>query len=249
MLTLIAIIAVAAVIVLWIISTQRKLVVLDENISNAMSQIGVQLSSRFDALTALLDLTEGYAKHESETLIETIKSRRSVITAKSTPDDVLRQEGIITEALGRIAMVAEQYPELKANQSYIKTMDAVQTYENMVRTSRLIYNDSVTKLNREIRMFPVSLIADAYLFIVFIIHAYIVLPVIVQILHFPAVHMGFAYFLTTSKGSFYRGPSLEIFQFGSDKSGSFSGLNMLKINHLVCCSVQFHRYPGFKIID
>lgn len=155
----IAIIVIAAVIVLWVISTQRRLVVLDENISNAMSQIGVQLSSRFDALTALLDLTKGYAKHESETLIETIKSRRSVITAKSTPDDVVRQEGIISEALGRIAMVTEQYPELKANQTYIKTMDAVQTFENMVRTSRLIYNDSVTKLNREIRMFPVSLIA------------------------------------------------------------------------------------------
>jgi len=157
--TFIAIVAIAAVIVLWIISTQRKLVVLDENISNAMSQIGVQLSSRFDALTALLDLTKGYAKHESDTLIETIKSRRSVITAKSTPQDVLRQEGIISEALGRIAMVTEQYPELKANQTYIKTMDAVQTFENMVRTSRLIYNDSVMKLNREIRMFPVSLIA------------------------------------------------------------------------------------------
>ncbi len=157
--TFIAIIAIAAVIVLWVIATQRKLVVLDENISNAMSQIGVQLSSRFDALTALLDLTKGYAKHESETLLETIKSRRSVITAKSTPDDVTRQEGIISEALGRIAMVTEQYPELKANQTYIKTMDAVQTFENMVRTSRLIYNDSVTKLNREIRMFPVSMIA------------------------------------------------------------------------------------------
>ncbi|NLT96419.1 MAG: LemA family protein [Clostridia bacterium] len=155
----IVIIVIAAVIVLWVISTQRKLVTLDENIDNAMSQIGVQLSSRFDALTALLDLTKGYAKHESETLIETIKSRRSVITAKSTPEDVLRQEGIISEALGRIAMVTEQYPELKANQTYMKTMDAVQTYENMVRTSRLIYNDSVTKLNREIRMFPVSLIA------------------------------------------------------------------------------------------
>jgi len=157
--TFIAIIMIAAVIVIWAISTQRKLVVLDENISNAMSQIGVQLSSRFDALMALLDLTKGYAKHESETLIETIKSRKSVITAKSTPDDVLRQEGIITEALGRIAMITEQYPELKANQTYTKTMDAVQTFENMVRTSRLIYNDSVTKLNREIRMFPVSMIA------------------------------------------------------------------------------------------
>ncbi len=157
--TFIAIIAIAVVIVIWIISNQRKLVVLDENISNAMSQIGVQLSSRFDALTALLDLTKGYAKHESETLIETIKSRRSVITAKSTPNDVLRQEGVISEALGRIAMVTEQYPDLKANQNYIKTMDAVETFENMVRTSRLIYNDSVTKLNREIRMFPVSMIA------------------------------------------------------------------------------------------
>lgn len=155
----ISILVIVVVIVLWIISTQRKLVVLDENINNAMSQIGVQLSSRFDALTSLLDLTKGYAKHESETLIETIKSRRSVITAKSTPDDVLRQEGVISEALGKIAMVSEQYPELKANQTYIKTMDAVETFENMVRTSRLIYNDSVTKLNREIRMFPIFMIA------------------------------------------------------------------------------------------
>lgn len=158
--TLITIIVIIGVFILWIISTQRKLVVLDENINNAMSQIGVQLSSRFDALTSLLDLTKGYAKHESETIIETIQSRRSVITAKSTPDDVQRQEGIISEALGRINMVAERYPELKANETYIKTMDAVQTFENMVRTSRLIYNDSVTKLNRQIRMFPVSLIAS-----------------------------------------------------------------------------------------
>ncbi|WP_242966453.1 LemA family protein [Clostridium sp. BSD9I1] len=76
-------ITIVSVIVLWTISTQRKLAMLDENISNAMSQIGVQLSSRFDALTALLDLTKGYAKHESETLIETIKSRRSVMTSSN----------------------------------------------------------------------------------------------------------------------------------------------------------------------
>ena len=143
----------------WVMSTQRRLVVMDENINNAMSQIGVQLSSRFDALTALLDLAKGYAAHESQTLIETIKSRRSVITAKSTPQDVLQQEGVISEALGHISMVAERYPELKADKGYAKCMDAVDSYEKMVRTSRLIYNDSVTKLNREIRMFPVSLIA------------------------------------------------------------------------------------------
>jgi hypothetical protein len=72
--TFITIIVIVAVIVLWTISTQRRLVVLDENISNGMSQIRVQLSSRFDALTALLNLTKGYAKHESETLVEKIKS-------------------------------------------------------------------------------------------------------------------------------------------------------------------------------
>ncbi|NMB97901.1 MAG: LemA family protein [Clostridiaceae bacterium] len=157
--TSIAVIAIVAVIVLWAISTQRKLVVLDENISNAMSQIGVQISSRFDALMTLLDLTKSYASQESETLIETIKIRRKLITAKSSPQDVLCQERIISEALGRIAIVTEQYPELKANQTYIKAMGAMETFESMVRTSRLIYNDSVTKLNREIRMFPVSVIA------------------------------------------------------------------------------------------
>ncbi|MHC1694826.1 MAG: LemA family protein [Eubacteriales bacterium] len=56
-------------------------------------------------------------------------------------------------------MVTEHYPDLKANQNYIKTKDAVQTFENMVRTSRLIYNDSVTKLNRKIRIFSVSMAA------------------------------------------------------------------------------------------
>ena len=151
-----------AIFVIWGIGVQRRLVVMDENVSNAMSQIGVQLSSRFDALTALLDLAKGYATHESQTLIETIKSRRSVITAASTPDDVLKQEGIISEALGRISMVAERYPELKASESYKKCMDAVDSYEKMVRTSRLIYNDSVTKLNRELRMFPTSLLGSMF---------------------------------------------------------------------------------------
>lgn len=157
---MIIIIGVAVVVlVLWIISCQRRLAFMDENINNAMAQIGVQLSSRFDALTALLDLTKGYASHEYQTLLETVKSRRSVITETSTPDDVTEQEGVISEALGRISMVAEQYPELKANENYIKCMDAVDSYEKMVRTSRLIYNDSVTKLNRSLRMFPMFLIA------------------------------------------------------------------------------------------
>ncbi len=159
MIPLIIAIVIIALIIIWAISVQRRLVLLDENISNAMSQIGVQLSSRWDALTALLDLTKGYAEHEYKTLSDTVKMRRS-ITSSSTAEEASEQDNMITEAMGKIMAVAESYPDLKANTNYQKTMDSVNSYENMVRQSRLIYNDSVTKLNRAIRMFPTSLIAS-----------------------------------------------------------------------------------------
>lgn len=160
----IAIIAITVILILWLIFIQRKLVILDENVSDAMSKIGVQLSNCVDALMALLYSIKSYGKQESELLIETIKSRRILITAKSTPDDVLSQERLISEVLGRIVMITEQYPELKSNQTYIKTMDGVEAYENMIRTSLMIYNKRVAKLNREIRMLPVSMIAGTLSF-------------------------------------------------------------------------------------
>lgn len=156
------IIGAAIVLALWAISCQRRLAVMEENVNNAMAQVGIQFSSRFDALTALLDLTKGYDAHESQTLIETIKARRSVITAASTPDDVLKQERIISEALDRVSTMAEQRPELKANENYIKRMSVMDSCEKMAHVSRLIYNDSVTRLNRELRIFPASLIAGLF---------------------------------------------------------------------------------------
>lgn len=150
--------ALIAVFVIWTVSVRRKLTVMDENIKNAMSQIGVQLFSRFEALGALLDLAKGYATHEFSVLLENVESRRSVITATSTPDDVLNQEGVISEALGHISVVVEQHPELKACETYAEIMNAVDSYGKMVRTSRLIYNDSVRKFNRELQIFPAFLL-------------------------------------------------------------------------------------------
>lgn len=155
---MVIILIIIAILVLWFISVQRKLVAMDENINNSMSQIGVQLSSRWDALTALSELTKGYAEHEYKTLSDTIKMRASV-NSKSSAKDIDEQENILTEAMGRIMAVAESYPELKANENYIKTMNSVNGYEETVRRARLVYNDSVTKLNRAIRMFPTSIVA------------------------------------------------------------------------------------------
>lgn len=145
-------------LVFWIISVQRSLVGMVANIDNAMSQIGVQLSSQWEILTSLLDLTERYTNHECVTLAETMKERHS-ITKDSLPDDVREQEHIIAEAVSKIAEVAEKYHDLKGDCSYIKTKDAVHQYENMVQTSMLIYNDSAGKLNHAIRKFPASMVA------------------------------------------------------------------------------------------
>lgn len=162
LLIFIVIIVILMIIVWWIISTQRRIIIIDENINNLMNQIGLQLSNCFDALMALLELTKGYAKYESEELIETVKARRNVITAKSTTDEVQYQEEVISEVLIKIAVVTEQYPQLKEDENYIKIMNAIITFENMVHNSRFIYNDNVTKLNREIRIFPVSIIARLF---------------------------------------------------------------------------------------
>ena len=104
-----------AVLVIWGISIRRRLVGMNENINHAMSQIGVQLSSRFDALTALVDILKEYDIHESQTLMETINTRRSVITATAIPDDVRKQERVISEMLDRVSIITPFHPELKRN--------------------------------------------------------------------------------------------------------------------------------------
>ena len=155
----IIIVAVAALLVLWFVSAQRRLVSKEELCKNAMSQIGVQQSSRWDALTALAELTKSYNEHEYNTIKDVI-SQRTDITSASSAKEVNAQEDMIGSALSRIIAIAEQYPELKANENYAKTMDSVNLYENQVRTSRMVYNDTVTAYNRIVRQFPDSIAAS-----------------------------------------------------------------------------------------
>ena len=145
-------------LLLWGISVQRQLVSKEELCKNALSQIGVQQASRWDALTALADMTKSYSEFEYKTLRDVIAQRRQ-ITSGSTVAEANAQEGLLTNALSRIIAVGEQYPELKASETYIKTMDSINLYENQVRTSRMVFNDSVTNFNRMVRQFPNSLIA------------------------------------------------------------------------------------------
>ena len=133
-------------IALYIFKTQRTLVNLDELCKNAMSQIAVQLNSRWDALLALAKTAAQYAKHESETIISTINARRQ--NQVTTAEEAKQQQGELTQIMGRLMAIGEAYPELKANDLYLKTMDSVNSYEENVRMSRMVYNDTATKMNR-----------------------------------------------------------------------------------------------------
>lgn len=146
-------------VLLYAVSMQRRLVHLDELVSNALSQIGVQQNSRWDALTALAELTKGYADHEAQTLTEVIGRR---LPAGAKVSQVNQQEGLLTEALGRIMAIAESYPQLRANENYKEAMESVNLYEEQVRMSRMVYNDSVTKMNRLVRAFPGSIFAGIF---------------------------------------------------------------------------------------
>ena len=156
--TILIILAIVALVALWVIGVQRKLVEKDELCKNALSQIGVQQASRWDALTALVELVKSYNEHEYNTLRDVIAQRKN-ITGESTVAEAQAQEQVLTGLVRNINLVAEQYPELKANENYAKAMDSVNLYENQVRLSRMTFNDTVTKFNKEIRQFPTSIVA------------------------------------------------------------------------------------------
>lgn len=156
------VIATAALImatIIWFASTQRFLSMLNENINDALSRVGVQLSSQWDALCSLIDLIKSYSEHEYIILLDIVPARLP-ITHDSTARDVTEQENAICDALSKIISVANDYPDLKANQTYLRALDSMYQYEHMVHQSRLIYNDNVTKLNRQLRSFSTRAVAN-----------------------------------------------------------------------------------------
>lgn len=158
--TTIIIVVVLVLLALWVIKTQNLLVRLDELCKNALKQINVQQVSRYDAISALVKLTREYASYEGDALEKIVKSRRITASAAPTVDEINQNEAALSAVSAKLIAVAEQYPDLKANQQYSKTMDEITRYEENVRLSRMTFNDTVTKFNQAARMFPGSIVAS-----------------------------------------------------------------------------------------
>lgn len=156
---LIIVILLIVLFFLWVISTRRRLTVMNENVESAINQIGVQLSSRYDMLVATLNQAKDYDDHMACNLIAKVNFHRCVITSASTTGEVVEQEKMIQSALEEMDELVRKHPEIKENENYRKLKEAVDSYGRMLQTSTLIYNDSVTKFNRAVCMMPAKLIA------------------------------------------------------------------------------------------
>lgn len=157
--TTVIIIAVVAVLAMWVISIQNKLVKSDEFCNNALKQINVQQVSRYDALQALIKLTREYASYEVDTLQKIVEARKITSSPSPTAADINANEEALQEISTKLIAISEAYPDLKANQNYQQTMQSIEKYEENVRLSRMTFNDTVTRYNQQVRVFPTSLVA------------------------------------------------------------------------------------------
>ena len=144
---------------IWLTLTRRKLATLEENVKNAMGQIGIQISSRQDMTAALTEMVRDYAVPEKQSLADVFYSRRKIITAASTVEQVQDQEQLVEAILKQLTALEEMYPELQKKQNYVSCKEAANSYRKMVHTSCLIYNDSVAQINRAIKKLPTSFLA------------------------------------------------------------------------------------------
>jgi LemA protein len=147
-----------AVIVLWIIAAYNGLIALKNQVANAWKQIDVQLKRRHDLIPNLVNAVRGSMDFERDTLTAVMDARAKALTA-SGPADAAQKEGQLSQALGRLLAVAENYPTLKSNDNVRMLQEELSATENKVGFARQFYNDIATKFNTAQQVFPTNLFA------------------------------------------------------------------------------------------
>lgn len=131
----------------------NKTIELEEGVEAQWAQIEVQLKRRYDLIPNLVETVKGYAKHEKELLTKIAEIRKSYFSAKGRNEKV-KMAGKLEKALSRLLLLKERYPDLKANQSFLKLQDSIEGTENRIAVERKRYNDAVKALNAYIRGIP-----------------------------------------------------------------------------------------------
>ena len=170
--TTIVLVGLLLLVVIFVVGIYNGLVGLRNRFKNAYAQIDVQLKRRYDLIPNLVETAKGYMKHERETLEAVVNARNQAVSAASAASkdptaagaiaELAGADGALTGALGRLMVVMEAYPDLKANENMMQVQEELTSTENRVAFSRQAYNDAVMTYNNKREMFPSNIVAGMF---------------------------------------------------------------------------------------
>ena len=167
---LISVVALVAIVALWAMSAYNKLVVADESVTTEWANVESQYQRRADLIPNLVSTVKGYAAHEQETLDAVVSARakatQMTVDAKDLTPEKLQEyqaaQGEVGAALGRLLMITENYPDLKANQNFMALQEQLEGTENRIQVARQKFNLTAKTYNMSIRRFPTNILAGMF---------------------------------------------------------------------------------------
>jgi len=156
------VIGVVALVLLYGVGTYNTLVRLRQHVRESWSAIDTELKRRYDLIPNLVETVRGYASHERETLEAVIEARTAAVASTGSPEQQALDENVLVGALRQLFAVVEAYPELKANENFLRLQNELTVTEDRIQAARRFYNGNVRDLNTRIEVFPSNLIASTF---------------------------------------------------------------------------------------
>ncbi|MFQ5809784.1 MAG: LemA family protein [Armatimonadota bacterium] len=160
---IIAVVVVGVILILWFVLTYNGLITWRTRVRDAWAQIDVQLKRRHDLIPNLVNTVKGYMQHEREVLENVTKARQQAVDVSGIAD-VAQAENVLSQALRQLFAVAENYPDLKANQNMLALQEELTSTENKISYARQFYNDAVMTYNVKIQKIPANIVAGMFSF-------------------------------------------------------------------------------------
>ena len=161
---IIVVVALVAGLAFWLAGKYNAMVTAEENVTTAWSQVENQYQRRSDLIPNLVATVKGYAEHEEKTLVELTEARTKAMASQTTQQRVEAEQGF-QSALSRLLAIAENYPDLKANQNFLQLQQELRTQEDNIANSRKYYNAVVREFNTKIEKMPGALFAGMFGFV------------------------------------------------------------------------------------
>ena len=162
---LVIVIGIVVLLALAALLIYNRMIARRNAVDNSWAQIEAALKRRHDLIPNLVEAVKGYAKHEQKTFEDVTKARSTAVKADAgAPPQAAGAEAILGAAIGRLMVVAEQYPELRATENFQQLQGQLSETENQIQITRRVYNDTVQTYNTLIQIFPPSVIANAFNF-------------------------------------------------------------------------------------